>query len=482
MAVIMDDWLMSPARIEQTRREFRRLQDDVKTGLADRRKKDTLNQYQTQLTNLEQVLADSLDTLGTKIGQLDAGQPYLQVYTDCQTYDLGLLLLRRVLDYYQDKYDQRDDPRFEAAVKAADEVVWSCYAGVVQNATGAAKPPKPVPLPYIEPQYSPKAVPRSEPPPGVRADPSDLLGAFLKEMPIPIVSLPPICVEEPWWLIYLGHELGHHVQYDLASNPSLVEHFKQLLGTAVKNANIAGLDAEDPGRWRQWNEEIFADICSVYCMGHWAARAMVELLLADETAMLSYKYNSPYPSAVVRLELLATMAERLGLSRQDALGSFDPQAVLSSPNVAPLNPNLTLAKRDLALVPVVIDEVRQASLAGLGTFADLYDWRKNDFAPHGDVATWTLRLRGQVPVLNNRARRTPRLIISAAIGAWVEVAAIGDATQREDQRKRLSESLLTALHANREEADRAAAAAAPEVEGLGNQLTEKLLKGIQEHS
>jgi hypothetical protein len=476
----MSDRLQNQVRIEQTCRELEIVKGDVAHGLRKRQRNDKHGRYRSQLANLQTVLTESITTLQTAIAGLDDRDSPGTIYAACREYDQGVLLLRRVLAYYQDKYDQREDRRFKDVLLAADDVVWSCYAGVFENATGAAKPPKPIPLPYIEPQYSPKAVPRDQPTRDIRPDGADpLLWAYLKELPIPVVSLPPVCVEQPWWLIYLGHELGHHLQYDLMPEQSLIAHFKQFLYETIRAAPGTDLD-DDAQRWKDWGEEIFADICSVYCMGHWAVRAMVELIRDEDRKMLSYA-DYRYPCPAVRLQLLAEVSERLDLDRRLALGMIDPQTIVNNAQLAPNDFDLLRARRDLSLVRLVVDRALKKSFEGVGTFAKCYDWRPKHFAPGGSVFRWTEALRGRYPASAKQERRTAREIISAAMGAWVEIAAIDDASKRRAARRQLSQRLLIRLRENREEVDRAAQVIAPPaVTGLGEKLGRMLLRQIHE--
>ena len=80
-------------------------------------------------------------------------------------------------------------------------------------------------LPYIEPEYSPMAIPRDDPPPDLAPEADSVLAAFLGKLPVPLISLPPLCVTDPWWLILVAHEVGHHLQFDLCGGWTLVGTF-----------------------------------------------------------------------------------------------------------------------------------------------------------------------------------------------------------------------------------------------------------------
>ena len=476
--------LTNQIRIEQTRSELDYLQREVKVWLDDRRKKDKLRQYNTQLNVLEQALNGSLGGLRSKLDSVADNQPSGEVYVICRAYDKRLVLVQRVWTYFRSKFDQRDDPHFKQVLAAADEVVWSCYAEVFKNVSFHSQREVtrgPAPLPYIEPQYSPQAIPRDDPPPDLKSDNNDdLLYKYLKRLPIPIVSLPPVCLEEPWWLIYLGHEVGHHLQYDLMPELGLVDHFGQLLQETASSEPDPKCDSIGAQRWRSWGKEIFADICSVCSMGPWAVRAMVELELADDRTML--KSNKPrYPSSVVRLDLLARVADVLGLEGRAALGdNVELEKLVNGPPLMDGNRNLRqIAADDLKMVPKIVTIVMTKSLADLSRFKDLYDWNVSDFSPGGRVDNWAQDLRNPANLYPEKSLRAARMLISGAVAAWTEVAAIDDATKRQEARERLAKNLLPVLAESREEGTRATEPIAePDVTNLGDQLTQMLLQTI----
>src|SRR4029077_9858861 len=76
-----------------------------------------------------------------------------KVFAACRTSDTRGELVRRVFTYYQEKFDQRRDQTRGPMLRAADEVVWSCWAEPFRNAIyrDPAITMRPAPLPYIEP-------------------------------------------------------------------------------------------------------------------------------------------------------------------------------------------------------------------------------------------------------------------------------------------------------------------------------------------
>src|SRR5262249_45617822 len=143
-----------------------------------------------------------------------------------------LALIDRLFGFFRHKLDQRDDEPLCAALDAADEVIRSLYVQPFR-AAGLAEPA--APLAYVEPAFSPRAIPRDEPPTELRTD-DDVLRAALARLPVGVVGLPPWFEEGPWTLVVLAHEVGHHVHFDLAPGYALVKRVGEVLKQAAEGA------------------------------------------------------------------------------------------------------------------------------------------------------------------------------------------------------------------------------------------------------
>ena len=455
--------LLRQVRIEQSCRRLDRLRAAADEWIEQRHREDVTGQYATQLDVLRTAVTGPLAELRTIItGGLSASGDTGRVYAACRTSDTRAELVRRVFTYYQGKLDQRHDKSFGPVLRAADEVVWSCWAEPFRNAIyrdpAATMPP--APLPYIESQYSPAAVPRDDPPADLAAERDDsVLIRYLERLPIPLIALPAVCADEPWWLAYAGHEVGHHLQHDLADGWSLVKAFGGLAEAAAR----AGGEA-DPARWRTWSAEIFADICSVYAMGPAAVYGIVQLELDDADKMLRGK--AKYPPPLVRLGIMAAVAGRLGL---EVTAALEPAGL------------------DLAGLPqaAAIAALTGAALADplcdRGPFGQLLGWEPAAFAPGGTIDSLRDGLRDRIPLRVRPGIRTARLLASAAVAAWQEIAGLPDPRQREDSRRELAGRFLPAVLDGREDGTRAAAdQARPGTATLSDDLTRLLIESIPE--
>ena len=454
--------LLRQVRIEQSCRRLDRLAAAADEWIGQRHKEDVTGQHATQLDVLRTAVVGPLAELRTVADGLSAVCATGRVYAACRTSDTRAELVRRVFTYYQGKLDQRHDKSLEPVLRAADEVVWSCWAEPFRNAIyrDPAMTMRPAPLPYIESQYSPAAVPRDDPPADLVAERDDsVLVRYLERLPIPLIALPAVCADDPWWLAYAGHEVGHHLQHDLAENWSLVKAF----GSLAEAASRAAGDA-DPARWRTWSAEIFADICSVYAMGPAAVYGIVQLELDDADKMMRGK--AKYPPPLVRLGLMAAVAGQLGLEVTAALeptgldGASLPQA---------------------AAVAALTEAALADPLCGRGPFRTLLGWDPAAFAPGGTIDSLRDGLRNRIPLRVRPGIRTARLLASAAVAAWEEIASIPDPRQREDSRRELADRFLPAVLDGREDGTRAAAdQARPDTATLSDDLTRLLIESIPE--
>ena len=471
--------LRNRARIEQTVAEFNGLQRQIDTWLQVRRQKDRFGQYKTQLGVLEQVLSDALRRLRQEAANLDANDPSSVVYSECRKQDQRAVWLQRVWRYFRVKFDQRDDPLLGPALAAADEVVWSCYRPVFQRAALAnpAIGQGPVPLAYFELLYSPQAIPKDDPPGDLESNIDvEFLKSFLGRLPIPIVSLPPYCIQAPWWLIYLGHETAHHIQFDLLPNWQLVIDFQNLLKTTVQTQVTGDLADKVADRWGKWGKEIFADLTSVCLMGPWAAWAMNELELQEKSGMLLRK--SLYPAPAIRLAMLKEAVFQMQIDAGGLLEMLDPASTVPAEPVMLLSRNLRQeALADLALVPAIVKAAQSTPLGGLNTLPALCGWRAENFQYAGSVDAWRDGLLGRRTIIPEKSLQAPRLISSAGVAAWVEVTSIEDEGERSAKLDKLAEELPQIIRENREEGTRSAELSGSESgRDYGNQLANWLLQ------
>jgi hypothetical protein len=198
-------------------------------------------------------------------------------------------------------------------------------------------------------------------------------------------------------------------------------------------------------------------------MGNWAIWAMVEFETQNPEAML--KRRSLYPSPVVRLALLKTVADQLGLNGAAAIRNLDFEQITQS-NAE--------AKRDLSFV----EAIAALSLAVLPECADnlaaLSDFRPEEFQPGGTVDNLAADLKDGIVQTTGDLRR-PRLAACAAVAAWAATAA-SDAGTRAAARESLFANAVELIIQSRPEGERNADSTVVAADNLGIELSDLLLR------
>jgi hypothetical protein len=427
------------ARLARVVAEATRIEQSARAWLARRRKRDAALLHRGRLDALEGALLGTTARLAASAPaslELPAGP----LYRAAAAHERRLAMVDRLFEFFRTRFDQRDTEPAATLLDAADEVVRSLYLQPFR-AAGAAEPA--APLAYVEPAFSPRAIPRDEPPSELRTD-DDLLRAALARLPFGVVGLPPWCEEGPWTLVYLAHEIGHHVHFDLAPGYALVKS----VGEALKQAAAAAGAADEGRAFQLWSKEIFADACSIATLGPAAVAAMVEMERDDDAAML-VPGGPAYPCAAVRLALMAAFAQAIGLDLGDALGGIDPAALVGLDAAARSEPQHKAAAH-LAAVPAAAAALATLPLVGTRTLAQLCDLRAADFAPGGEAAAWAEALFAGKKRPRNATLRGTRLVLAGSWAAWRTACAIDDDSGRDAALRRLRQAASRALAENRE--------------------------------
>ena len=458
--------IASALRIEESLRRLSCLRAEILEWTERRHKLDRRKQFVTQLTSLEATLDGALERLSALASGF-APTSAAQAYELCRDFDNRVLTVRRLWRWFADKFDQRDVERLAKTLGAADEVVWSIYAGIMRAAHDG-QVPAPAPLPYLDELGAPEAIPRDDPPPDLRLDDYDeALQLLLARLPIPVVGLGADTREAPWELALLGHEVGHHLQYDLLPDRQLVTS----VGEAVAAAAGGG---EAGAEWRWWSRELFADLIGLVTIGPSSLVALLPLEFGTEDHMLD-RERERYPAPVVRIALIAAMASELGLDLADALGETAPGYESRRADAWAAQAPAAI-RADLGRVTDVAAALVNYEVGGQDTLATLSGFSRREFAPGGAVSRRAEQLAGNGGA-PDRGIREARNLVSAGIVAWQEVNRLPDPARRASDLTTLGEVLVDRIIDSAEEGTRAAEAYVSEV-SVGAEVADIVARGL----
>jgi hypothetical protein len=391
-------------RIEQSKEELGVLRQGFDQWHRLRLSADTLRRHSAQLDALALVIESALDVIAADLETIDSTMSEGHAYERCRTADGRSLFVRRLWDSFRQKWDDREEDHLASTFAAADEVIWSCWATPFRL---AGVTPPPAPLPYLEPEYAPTAVLRSAPPLELRlAD--ELLRDTLAALPIPLIGMPPLCVQRPWWLVLMAHETAHHLEAEL--DPGMTSKVRQTIADAATAAGLA------PKRWEQWSGELFADAFGLGCVGEAHLWAIEELELSSDDAMERDDLIAYPPPRVREAFGRASLAALEGRQDNVNFGTI-AGALVSTP---------LLSKAELSL-------------------ARLTDWRADRFSKDGAVASLARELGASRPPAITSGPELPRLVVAAAIRAADRVGEIADEQARAAERRRLRDRLVEML-------------------------------------
>jgi hypothetical protein len=420
-------------RVRQSSLELARLSGEVAQWQKHRTDEDCdpagkfRGQYQTQVARIVDEVnraAAAIDGLIRATADTPGATMSLAaVYQECARHDRRIIWLRRAFDFFREKFDQRDNPGLKSCVRAADEVLWSCYKPFFQ-ATGKSLPP--APLPYIENTYSPAAV---------REDDSSHLEKsseieegplkpFFVSLPIPLLQLSPTSVTAPWAHVLIGHEAGHFIQDHAMPDGEYRRVFRERVQEIARNTG-----GEDYAKaWGRWAPEIFADLYSVLTMGRAAVWTIAQFELARPGKITTRA--SSYPSALTRTRLLAGFASQAGLPAGDTVEQelgIDPASAADSAE----------ARKDLEIAYAVAALIREPLPgASVGWYQlispDPAAWKPGSgFDEPGEVLQWAEALTGQRQKQDSKTLTGARRVAAGTAQAWSELVRSDDTTERQ---------------------------------------------------
>src|SRR5215470_1555536 len=240
-------------RIGEAREGIGHVRREIADWVAETGRRGPAGAHLSRLGTLQQILDRTLDAIaGTVTPQATGSLDLAGGYALARATDKRVLFCRRLFRWYALRFDQRADAGLGRCLAGADEVVWSVWE---RTFAGAEVPRPPAPLCFVDNDPIPWAslhgvLPGEAQPPSRDTFFTDRI----RELPLPVVGLPPIVARRPWWLVAAIHETGHHLQHTLTAD--LVDEVSAALFDA---AGQAGAKPAEQRQWSDWGAELFAD-------------------------------------------------------------------------------------------------------------------------------------------------------------------------------------------------------------------------------
>jgi hypothetical protein len=396
------------ARISESLDELRALDTEIAAWHARWEASYSVSRHRTQLDLLAGLTRGLIDILFDETSEIELTQGADAVYAECRQADERLHYVHKLWRYYADKFDQRagpDNDPVTRTLRAADEVIWSCWKTAVKNLGAPLEFLMPAPLAYLSPQFAASTTHRDSYPPDLRPSLHSVFADHVKQLSIPMIALPPVCQRRPWWLVIAAHEVGHHVQWAL---PEAAERAETTI-TAAAGGRLAA-------RWLGWREELLADACAVLLVGPAVIWAITEL----ETRPAPALGTGRYPPPLVRLAMAHALAAKAGLS-DSAFQERQVPALASSLPSGNRDGNGDIAEL-LGAVPAVADALLGATSNSGAELLELA--RVTGRAYDQDViGYWARALLRHDPPAPEKSLGAARFCVAGSVAAWQSVAS-----------------------------------------------------------
>lgn len=416
--------------------------------------------HRAQLEAIEKVIEASLDAIDGTLPRLES-LPEREAYEECRKGDYRVAFVRRLWDFFREKWDQRDEGGLSSFLAAADEVIWSCHR-TAQVRLG--RDDVPVPLAYVAPDFTARAIGRGNPPQTLRAS-DRLLEQTVGKLPLPLIALPYSCVSSPWWLVLVAHEVGHQVAFAIDE----IEEGPRISDFLVAAAREAGASPQLEQRWRAWSHEIFADAFAAAMIGAGQLWALIELEQGSDEAMV--RDLVMYPPPIVRHELIAQLLERMGLASAYALPAPPERVVLAELEVSG-EAEAWIAEL-LEMVPDIVTALIETKVTEEVRLGELTDW---DAALLGNRVGWWREQFRDGTASPQSELSAARLATVGALAAWAEIADEPCSATRREKVDELRSQVLSVVPASREEGYRdEAEEVVLDVDGLASEVAREVL-------
>jgi hypothetical protein len=230
------------------------------------------------------------------------------VLTQCRDIERRILVVYRIWEFFRTKFLLRRSDLFKNYLAFCDELAWNCYR-LAANAARAGERArlKEPPLVFLSGMSTPFASSRNTP---FEAEfvqdediDDDLFIGFLKELPVPVISVPWFQMRHLPDALIIAHEVGHNVEDDLG------------LTTDLRNAVKGSVSPNRWPAWEAWLGEVFADFFGTLALGPAFVGTLMDFLASDANKVCTEEREvgnwGDYPTDYLRVMLCLAALEKL---------------------------------------------------------------------------------------------------------------------------------------------------------------------------
>jgi hypothetical protein len=222
-----------------------------------------------------------------------------------ESWENEILAAHAIWEVFRSKLVLREDALFAKKLAACDDLAWECYGPALQLWDPDRKGP---PLVYLSATWSPFAVSRdtnfqNEVKTSARAPAAlrdEQYQQVLRQLPVPLVSIPWYQVFHLPGALIIAHEIGHVVEDDFGLTKEI--------GSALDGAGLKFADV-----WKVFAREMFADVYGCCAMGPAFASTMIDLNATRVSSVQSEERTyGIYPTRNLRIRLLCETLRQTG--------------------------------------------------------------------------------------------------------------------------------------------------------------------------
>jgi hypothetical protein len=254
-----------------------------------------LRRYHSQVRRISATLDGVLSPTRKAINELPVNGE--GVLDGAARWEDEILAARSIWEVFRSKLVLRLDDLYRDHLAACDDLAWECYRPAMERFSPRRREP---PLVYFtsrsipfakrrDSNFQQEAVYAGGPAITLR---DDEFATALRQLPVPLLGVPWYQAFYVPGALIIAHEVGHIVEWEFDLTDTIEK--------ALENAEL-----DQPGQWKSWASEVFADLYGTLTMGPAFVGALIDFLAAPVNFIQrETRTGGEYPTRALRIELV----------------------------------------------------------------------------------------------------------------------------------------------------------------------------------